>query len=89
MRVYDRDVEDNEGFRHYMCRRIIQQSRQRKKRSESRGVRVNKLRVKTVVRWGSFTLPGEIVAAEAVDWFKLELDRYLGDGGVQGYLQDL
>ena len=49
-------------------------------------LRVQKRRVKTVVRQGTFTqrvvnawngLPGKVVAAEKVDKFKLELDRYL------------
>ena len=49
-------------------------------------MRVKKRRVKMVVRQGTFTqrvvnawngLPGKVVAAEKVDKFKLELDRYL------------
>ena len=51
-------------------------------------------RVKTVVREGTFTqrvvnawngLPGKVVAAETVDKFKLELDRYLEVLEIEGY----
>ena len=49
-------------------------------------LRVKKRRVKMVARQGTFTqrvinawngLPGKVVAAETVDKFKLESDRYL------------
>ena len=55
-------------------------------RTRGHSLRVKKRRVKTVVRQGTFTqrvvhawngLPGKVVAAETVDLFKLELDRYL------------
>ena len=55
-------------------------------RTRSHSLRVKKRRVKMVVRQGTFTqrvvnawngLPGKVVAAEKVDKFKLELDRYL------------
>ena len=54
-------------------------------RTRGHSLRV-KRRVKTIVRQGTFTqrvvnawnvLPGKVVAAEAVDKFKLEFDRYL------------
>ena len=57
-------------------------------------MRVKKRRVKTEARQGSFTqrgvntwngLPGKIMAAEAVDSFKLELDRYLKVLEIEGY----
>ena len=57
-------------------------------------MRVKKRRVKTVVREGTFTqrvvnawngLPGKVVAAETVDKFKLELDRYLVVMEIEGY----
>ena len=66
-------------------------------RTRGHSLRVKKRRVKTVVRQGTFTqrvvnawngLLGKVVAAEKVDKFKLELDRYLevmereGDGDV-------
>ena len=53
-----------------------------------------KRRVKTVARQGIFTqrvviawngLPGKVVAAETVDKFKLELDRYLEVMEILGY----
>ena len=55
-------------------------------RTRGHSLRVKKRRVKTVARQGAFTqrvvnalngLPGKVVAAETVDKFKLELDRYL------------
>ena len=55
-------------------------------RTRDHSLRVKKRRVKTVARQGSSTqrgvnawngLPGKVVAAETVDKFKLELDRYL------------
>ena len=55
-------------------------------RTRGHSLRVKKRRVKTVARQGTFTqrvvnalngLPGKVVAAEKVDKFKLELDRYL------------
>ena len=57
-------------------------------------MRVKKRRVKTVVRQGTFTqrvvnawngLPRKVVAAEKVDKFKLELDRYLEVMEMEGY----
>ena len=56
------------------------------KYTRGHSLRVKKRRVKTVVRQGTFTqkvvnawngLPGKVVAAEKVDKFKLEFDRYL------------
>ena len=53
-------------------------------RTRGHSLRVNKRRVKTVVKQGTFTqrvvnawngLPGKVVAAETVHKFKLELDR--------------
>ena len=71
-------------------------------RTRGRSLRVNKRRVKTVVRSGTFTqrvvnawngLPGKVVAAETGDKFKLELDRYLwrlrGMGMLMGLLGSL
>ena len=57
-------------------------------------MRVKKRRVKTVARQGTFTrrgvnawngFPEKVVAAEAVDKFKLELDRYLEVLEIEGY----
>ena len=57
-------------------------------------LRVNKRRVKMVVRQGTFTqrvinawngLSGKAVAAETADKFKLELDRYLEELEIEGY----
>ena len=56
-------------------------------------MRVKKRRVKTVARQETFTqrvvnawngLPGKVVAAETVDKFKLELDRYLEVMEIEG-----
>ena len=57
-------------------------------------LRVKKRRVKTIVRQGTFTqrvvinvwngLPGKVVAAEKVDKFKFELDRYLEVMEIEG-----
>ena len=63
-------------------------------RTRGHSLRVKKRRVKTVVRQGTFTqrvvnawngLPGKVVAAEKVDKFKLELDRYLDVIDIEGY----
>ena len=63
-------------------------------RTRGHSLRVKKRRVKMVVRSGSFTqrvvnawngLPGKVVAAEKVDKFKLELDRYLEVMEIEGY----
>ena len=63
-------------------------------RTRGRSLRVKKRRVKTVVRQGTSTqrvvnarngLPGKVVAAEKVDTFKLELDRYLEVMEIEGY----
>ena len=63
-------------------------------RTRSHSLRVKKRRVKTIVRQGTFTqrvvnawnaLPGKVVAAEKVDKFKLELDRYLEVMEIEGY----
>ena len=57
-------------------------------------MRVKKRRVKTVVRQGTFTqrgvnawngLPGKVAAAETVDKFKLEFDRYLEVMEIEGF----
>ena len=57
-------------------------------------LRVKKRRVETVVRQGTFTqrvvnawngLPGKVVAAETVDKFKFELDKYLEVMEIEGY----
>ena len=53
-------------------------------------LRVKKRRVKMVARQGSVTqsgngLPGKVVAAETVDKFKFELDRYLEVLEIDGY----
>ncbi len=63
-------------------------------RTSCHSLRVKKRRVKTVVRQGTFTqrvvnawngLPGKVVAAETVNKFKLELDRYLKVMEIEGY----
>ncbi len=63
-------------------------------RTRGHSLRLKKRRVKTVVRQGTFTqrvvnawngLPGKVVAAEIVDKFKLELDRYLEVMEIVGY----
>ena len=63
-------------------------------RTRDHSLRVKKRRVKTVVREGTFTqrvvnawngLPGKVVAAETVDKFKLELDKYLEVMEIEGY----
>ena len=62
--------------------------------TRSHSLRVKKRRVKTGARQGAFTqrvvnawngLPGKVVAAENVDMFKLELDRYLEVMEIEGY----
>ena len=62
-------------------------------RTRGHRLRVKKRRVKRVVRQGTFTqrvvnawngLPGKVVAAETVDKFKLELDRFLEVLGIEG-----
>ena len=56
-------------------------------------LRIKKGRVNTIVRQGAFTqrvvnacngLPGKVLAAETVDKFKLELDRYLKVMEIEG-----
>ena len=68
-----------------------------RERTSGHCLRVKKGRVKTVVRKGSFTqrgviawngLPGKVVAAETVDKFKLELDRYLEVMEIEVYRDD-
>ena len=63
-------------------------------RTRGHSLRVKKRRVKMVVRQGTFTqgvvnawncLSGKVVAAEKVDKFKLELDRYLEVMEMEGY----
>ena len=63
-------------------------------RTRDHSLRVKERRVKTVVRQGTFTqrvvnswnvLPGKVVAAEKVDKFKLELDRYVQVIEIAGY----
>ena len=63
-------------------------------RTRGHSLRVKERRVKMVERQGSFTqrvvnawngLPGKVVAAETVDKFKLELDRYLKVMEVEEY----
>ena len=63
-------------------------------RTRGHSLRVNKRRVKTVVSQGTFTqrvvnawngLPGKVVAAEKVDKFKFEFDRYLEVMEIEGY----
>ena len=69
-------------------------NREDSERTRDHNLRVNKRRVKTVVRQGTFTqrvvnawngLPGKVVAAETVDKSKLELDRYLEVMEIDGY----
>ena len=61
-------------------------------------MRAKKRSVKTVVRQGTFTqrvvnvwnsLPGKVVAAEKVEKFKLELDRYLELMEIEGDVGDV
>ena len=63
-------------------------------RTRGHCLRVKKRRVNMVVRQGTFTqrvvnawngLPGNVVAAEKVDTFKLEFDRYLEVMEIEGY----
>ena len=63
-------------------------------RVDSDRTRGHSLRVKSVVRQGSFTqrvvnawnsLPGKVVAAEKADRLKLEFVRYLEALGIKGY----
>ena len=65
----------------------------RNNRTRGHSLRVKKSGVKMVVRQGSFTqrevnawngLPGKVVAAEKIDKFKLELDRYLEVMEIEG-----
>ena len=63
-------------------------------RTRVHSLRVKERRVKMVARQGTFTqrvvnawngLTGKVVAAEKVDKFKLELDRYLEVMEIEGY----
>ena len=69
-------------------------SRVDSERTRSHSLRVKKRRVKTVVRQGTFTqrvvnawngLAGKVVAAETVERFKLELDRYRETLKIEGF----
>ena len=95
MSRYDRDVEDNEGQSRIdiiSAKELF--SRVDSDRTRGHSLRVKKRRIKTVARQGTFTqkvvkawncLPGKVVAAEKVDKFKLELDRYLEVMEIKGY----
>ena len=63
-------------------------------RTRGHGLRVKRRRVKTVARQGIFTErvinawnghPGKVVAAETVDKFEFELDRFLEVMEILGY----
>ena len=63
-------------------------------RTRGHGLRVKKRTVKTVVRQGGHLfrvvdawngLPGKVVAAEGLDKFTLELNRYLEVIEIEGY----
>jgi len=63
-------------------------------RTRGHSLRGKRRRVKTVARQRTFTrrvvnawngLPGKVVAAETVDTFKLDLDRYLEVMEIEGY----